>query len=139
MEGFNISLKVQNKTLIGRTNDDMSIAAVIKESQTKDDEGAKQKVVVAHDVTFKASGLVDPTKGPDEARLTRDEIMDLALKTGAEAVVDIEYVMAGCDTYTGKAIITGYNEGSTADASADASYGLDLAVTGNLTKKQVVL
>ena len=59
LEGYNIAFKIGNKTLAGRTQDDLTIAARTKESLTKDDQGATQVAVIGHDITFRATGLVE--------------------------------------------------------------------------------
>lgn len=125
MEGFNIALKVGDKLLAGRTQDDMNIAAVIKDSLTKNDKGNSRKVVTGHDVTFRAAGLMDNESKTD---LTRDEIVAMSLLTGEDAVVEVRYGAENGQIYGGNAIITGYSE-STA-ANGDATYGLDLAISG---------
>lgn len=125
MEGYNIALKVGDKLLAGRTQDDMNIAAVIKDSLTKNDKGNSRKVVTGHDVTFRAAGLMDNESKTD---LTRDEIVAMSLLTGEDAVVEVRYGADNGQIYGGNAIITGYSE-STA-ANGDATYGLDLAISG---------
>ena len=45
VEGYNIALAVDGKTLCGRTQDDLTIAAKVKESITKDDQGETQRQV----------------------------------------------------------------------------------------------
>lgn len=125
MEGYNIALKVNNKLLAGRTQDDLSIAAVTKDSLTKNDKGNTRKVVTGHDVTFRAAGLMDNETTED---LTRDEIVALSLLTGDAAVVQVRYGADGGKVYGGNAIITGYTEST--NAAGEATYGLDLAISG---------
>ena len=131
MEGYNIALQVNGKTLAGRTQDDLSISAVTKESLTKDDKGNAQQKVTGHNVTFKASGLMDNTTG-EAAKLTRDEVIAMSLLTGDDAIIPVRYGAEGGQIYGGNAIITGYTE-STA-ANGDATYGLDFKIAGKFTK-----
>lgn len=126
MEGYNVALKVDGKTLAGRTQDDLSIEAILKESQTKDDKGNTKRKVVGHNVSFSVSGLMDMTTG--ETILSRDEVKALALKKGDEAIVPVRYGADGGKIYGGDAIITRYSE-STA-ANGDATYGLELSISG---------
>ena len=130
MEGYNIALKINDKTLAGRTQDDLSIAPITKESQTKDDGGNTNSVVVGHDVTFRAAGFMDVGTGQN---LGRDEIMELALKKGEDAKIPVTYGPSDGSgkVYEGVAIISGYTE-STA-ANGDATYGLDLKISGAFT------
>ena len=58
LEGYNISFKIGDKVLAGRTQDDLTIAARTKESLTKDDAGATQVAVSGHDITFHDQGSV---------------------------------------------------------------------------------
>lgn len=135
MQGFNISAKLGNKTILGRTQDDLNISAVTKESITKDDAGVTQKVVTRHDITLSMSAIYSLNADSSTTQLDRDDVIAMALLTGSSAVVAIEYGPAGGDIYTGSAIITGYSESSNASADEDATISLDLEVIGTLTKK----
>lgn len=137
VKGYNIKLTIGGKTLVGRTTDELSISAQTKESITKDDAGVKRIAVVGHDVTLSASALVsvDTESTSGSTKLDRDAVIALALKTGTEAEVAIEYACEGGDTYAGNAIITGYSESSSADDSTDTTLSLNLQITGSFTKK----
>ena len=127
MEGYNIALKVNGKTLAGRTQDDLNIAAKTKDSLTKDDKGNANETVTGHDVTLKAAGLMDNTSG-ETTKLTRDEVIALSLLTGDDAKVQVKYGADGGKIYGGNAIITGYTEST--NAQGEATYGLDLKISG---------
>ena len=131
--GYNIAFKIGSgssaKTLAGRTQDDLTIAARTKESLTKDDQGAAQVSITGHDITFRATGLVDVTGGTN--MLDRDDIVADALKTGSAAVIAFTYLATGGTTYTGNCVITNYSESS--NASDDATYTVDFRVTGAMT------
>lgn len=131
--GYNIAFKIGTgssaKTLAGRTQDDLTIAARTKESLTKDDQGATQVSVIGHDVTFRASGLIDVTGGTN--KLDRDDILADALKTGTQAVIAFTYMATGGASYTGNCVITNYSESS--NASDDGTYTVDFRVTGSMT------
>ncbi len=127
--GYNIAFKIGGSTLAGRTQDDLTIAARTKESLTKDDAGSTQVSVTGHDITFRATGLVDITGGTNI--LDRDDILADALKTGTSAVLAFTYVCASGATYTGNCVITNYSESS--NASDDATYTVDFRVTGDMT------
>lgn len=133
VEGYNISLQINNKTILGRTQDDLSISAVVKQSITKDDEGVMQRSVVRHDVTFSVNALLS-LNGEDMTQLDRDDVIALALATGSSAIIPVKYLCAGGDTYGGNAIITGYSESSGADPDADTTLSLDLQITGDFNK-----
>ena len=136
MQGFNIRTKIGTKTLLGYTQDDFKVSAVTKESITKDDAGITNKVVTRHDITISMSAIyMLDSATSSTTKLDRDDVIALALLTGDEAKVAIEYGPTGGDIYQGNAIITGYSESSGASADDDATISLDLEVIGNLTKK----
>lgn len=128
--GYNIALKLGGKTVAGRTQEDLSISAITKESITKDDAGVKNKIVTGHNVTFKVSALVDVES---TTKLTRDAVIAYALAKGSSAVVAFEYTCAGGKSLTGNCIITGYSESSAADPDSDTTLSLDAEVTGDVT------
>ena len=127
--GYNIAFKIGNKTLAGRTQDDLTIAARTKESLTKDDSGATQVSITGHDVTFRATGLIDVTGGANI--LDRDDIIVDVLKTGSAAVLAFTYTTTGGKTLSGNCVITNYTESS--NSSDDATYTIDFRVTGAVT------
>ena len=133
--GYNIKLTIGGKTLAGRTQDSLNISAITKESITKDDNGKKQIAVVGHDVTFSVSALMEIISAGEATKLDRDDVIALSLKTGAEAVVAIEYALEGGDTYQGNDVITGDTEDAAASADSDTTVSLNLQVTGDFTKK----
>ncbi len=130
VEGYNIAFKIGGKTLAGRTQDDMTIAARVKESQTKDDAGATQVAIVGHDVTFRATGLVDVTN-TSNTKVYRDTMLENSLKKGSAAILTFVYEADNGDSYTGSCIITNYAESS--NSSDEATYTVDFRVTGAMT------
>ena len=81
--GYNIAFKLDPSstgdpddavTIAGRTQDDLTIAARTKESLTKDDQGATQVAITGHDITLRATGLVDVT-----GTYNRDDLIALML------------------------------------------------------------
>ena len=131
LEGYNIALKINNKTVVGRTQDDLTIAARLVESLTKDDAGETQVSVAGHDVTFSCSGLVGVGVS-GSGQLTRDDIIAQALKKNSAAIIPLTYVATGGETYQGNAIMTQYRESS--NASDIATWNIDFRVSGSLTK-----
>lgn len=127
LSGYNVAFKISGKTVVGRTQDDLTIAARVKESLTKDDQGDTQREVIGHDVTFKASALM-VVSNSDAAKMDRDDVIAIALAKGSSAVVPVTYEATGGDTYGGNAIITNYTESS--NASDDATISIDFQITG---------
>ena len=127
VKGYNVALKIGDKTIVGRTQDDLTIAANIKESQTKDDAGQKQFSVVGQEVTFKCSALLD-VSGGDANSMDRDDLIALALEVGEDAEFDVTYEADEGDAYEGTGIITNYAE------SSNAEDDVDIKITGEFTK-----
>lgn len=133
MEGYNVALKVGTKTLVGRTQDDLTISALTKESITKDEKGNKISVITGHDVSFRCAGVMEVTDDGQATKIMRDEILEMALKTGADAEIEVTYGPEGGAIYGGKAVVTGYSESTSAEG--DATYSLDLKISGAFTKE----
>ena len=130
LEGYNIAFKIGNKTFAGRTQDDLTIAARTKESLTKDDQGATQVSVTGHDITFRATGIIE--LGSDtSSKMFRNTMIANALLTGSSAILAFKYMPSGGQAYGGNCIITNYTESS--NSSDDATYTVDFRVTGNMT------
>ena len=127
--GYNIAFKIGGSTLAGRTQDDLTIAARTKESITKDDQGATQSSINGHDITFRATGLIDVTGGTN--MLDRDDILEDVLKTGSSAIVAFTYTTVGGKVLSGNCVITNYSESS--NAEDDATYTVDFKTTGPVT------
>ena len=131
VEGYNISITIGGKTVLGRTQEDLNISAVTKSSITKDDAGVQQESVVRHDVTLRVAALlsIDSSSGT-HTKLDRDDVIALALATGSSAIVAVTYTCTGGATYGGNAIITGYSETSSAEVDSDTTLTLDLKISG---------
>lgn len=127
--GYNIAFKIGGSTLAGRTQDDLTIAARTKESITKDDQGATQSSINGHDITFRATGLIDVTGGTN--MLDRDDILEDVLKTGSSAIIAFTYTTVGGKVLSGNCVITNYSESS--NAEDDATYTVDFKTTGPVT------
>jgi hypothetical protein len=130
VKGYNVSLKIGDKTIVGRTQDDLTIAANIKESQTKDDAGSKQFAVVGQEISFKCSALLD-VSGGTASTMDRDALIALALEVGEDAEFDVAYEADNGAGYEGTGIITNYSESS--NASDDATLSVDIKITGEFT------
>lgn len=130
VEGYNIALKINGKTAVGRTQDDLTIAARIIESLTKDDQGETQLSVNGQDVSFSASGIIG-VGNTDSSKIDRDDMIAQSLKKGSAAIIPLTYLCAGGDTYVGSAIMTQYRESS--NASDRGTWNADFRVSGGLT------
>ena len=133
VNGYNIALKIGGKTIVGRTQDDLTIAATVKESIDKDDAGTKRFSVTGHEVTFKVSAMmsVDAVESGVQ-KVNRNFLIEQALKKSSAAVVVVTYACANGDSYTGNAIMTNYSESS--NAEDEATLSADFKVTGAFTK-----
>ena len=132
VEGYNIAIKLNGKTVLGRTQEDLNISAVTKTSITKDDQGVQQEKVVRHDVTLKVAALLCIGTSADSAtKLDRDDVIAAALARDSAAVLPLQYLCTGGATYGGNAIISGYSESSSAEVDSDTTLNLDLKITGD--------
>lgn len=131
VEGYNIAFKLNNKTLAGRTQDDLTITPTTKESITKDDQGNKQSMVIGQEITFAAQGMVEVSTTGATSKLTRDELIEMALKTGSAAVFPFVYSCVGGKSYSGNCVCTGYTESSNSEDTA--SWTMNFKVTGAIT------
>jgi len=129
VEGYNIAFRIGGNTIAGRTQDDLTIAARTKESLTKDDAGQPQTSITGHDITFRATALMDVTGGT--GKISRDTLLADALATGSSAVLEFTYVATGGTTYGGKCVITNYTESS--NASDEATITVDFRVSGAMS------
>lgn len=131
MEGYSILFKLADKTLVAETSSSLDVAARVKESLTKADQGNTKREVTGHDVTFSTNGVMRLLEQQAKLQsLDSDDLMALALKKGEEALIDFVYVRGSGKNYKGQMIITSYNE--TADAEGNATYALNCSVSGEL-------
>lgn len=131
--GYNIALKLGNKTCLGRTQEDLSVTPTVKDSITKDDQGQKKYSVTGQEVTFKVSGLVTFDDSSGTTALDGDDLLDQSLKTGSAAEIQAVYYRGtNGASYQGTVIMTGYSESS--NAEDEATYTADFKVTGAFTK-----
>lgn len=131
--GYNIALKMGGKTLIGRTQEDLTVTPNIKESITKDDAGQKQYSVTGQEVTFKVSGLMEYDSTSGATKLDSNALLEQSLKTGSAAEITAVYDRGtGGDNYTGTVIMTGYSEST--NSEDEGTYTADFKVTGAFTK-----
>jgi len=130
--GYNIAFKIGGKTLTGRTQDDFNITPITKESITKDDAGNKNQQITGQDVTFSCQGLVVLSLASGETnKLTRDEIVEMALATGPSAVYAFTYRPSSGKQLSGNCVVTGYSESS--NSEDEATYTVDFKTSGALT------
>lgn len=135
MEGYNISTTINGKTILGRTQDNLTITAKIKESLTKDDAGVTRKRVTGHDAKITANGLcILDTASAEATKLDRDDVLELVLKTGDDAVFPVVYGATDSAKYKGDAIISDFSEDSNSSADADPSWSMTIQFTTELTK-----
>ena len=133
VEVYNIAFKLNDKTLDGRTQDDLTITPTTKESITKDDQGNKQSMVIGQEVTFSAQGMVEGSTTGAISKLTRDDLIEMALKTGSAAVYPFVYSCAGGKSYSGNCVCTGYTESSNSEDTA--SWTMNFKVTGSMAQE----
>lgn len=131
-QGYNFAFQFNGKTCIGRTQEDINLAGILKESITKDDQGTKKKYKTGNDVTLKVSGIIEFDSTTGATKLDSDALFDQALLTGGSAEVPVQYVRATGSAYSGTAIMSNYSEST--GAEDEGTYNADFTIQGNLTK-----
>jgi hypothetical protein len=131
--GYSIVFKLKdNKLIAGDTSSSLDIAARVKESLTKADNGNTQRDVTGHDITFSTSGVMQLLETEEkQVSLDAEDLMELALLKGSAAKIPFVYTRGSMKSYKGIMIITSYNE--TTDAEGNATYALNCSVSGELT------
>ena len=122
--GYNITLKVGEKVFAATTSNSFDITPNVKESQTKDDEGTKNKTVSGYEYSFGIDAVVELTEEGEKA--TR--IVEMTL---LGEPVDFVYSVKGGKAYKGKAIISAFSEKS--DSENEATISLTLQGVSKLT------
>lgn len=126
--GYNIAFKVDDSTLAGRIQDDLTIAARITERLTKDDQGDAQVAVNGQDITFRCTGLVVVSAEELEDMAHRDNMIQMILNSSS---IPFTYIMQGGRTLSGNVVAVNYGESS--NASDDATWTMDFRVVGTPT------
>lgn len=127
--GYNIAFKLDDSTLAGRIQDDLTIAARITERLTKDDQGDAQVSVNGQDITFRCTGLVVVSNGEElEDMAHRDNMIQIILNSSS---IPFTYIMPGGRTLSGNVVAVNYGESS--NASDDATWTMDFRVVGTPT------
>ena len=131
--GYNIALKVNDKTVLGVTQDDFNIATRMKESLTKADRGNTQRTITGRDFTFTSTGMVEvKATGETATSLDRDDMIALTGLVGSAAVIPFVYTSEGMKSYSGHCVITGYSESS--NSEDEATFTLNLQSSGELVE-----
>lgn len=126
-------MKLQDKTIGGETQSDLSVSATEKSSLTKADKGNAQTEVSGHEITINVSGAMVVNKDGSTEVMDAEMLMEQSLKTGAESVIPFAYIRGDASEYSGNAVITSYGEST--NAEGEATYSLALKVSGGMTKK----
>ena len=78
--GYNITLKIGERVFAATTSNSFDITPNVKESQTKDDEGTKNKTVSGYEYSFGIDAVVELTEEGEKAtRIGRDEAVEMTL------------------------------------------------------------
>ncbi|MBN2744522.1 MAG: hypothetical protein JXR39_11575 [Marinilabiliaceae bacterium] len=137
--GYNILLKATiesvEKKFAGTTSNSFSISAETKDSITKDDVGAKRKVVTGYSWEAGVEGLVTIKDTGETAILDRNDLIEM-VKSGTE--IDVVYGPAGsgAKVQKGKAVITAWSEST--DSESEGTYSVTLGGTSALTGQTIV-
>ena len=129
--GFNFFMKLQDKTIGGETQSDLSISATEKSSLTKADKGNAQTEVSGHEITINVNGsMVVNSDGSTEV-MDADLLMEQSLKTGEDSIIPFVYTRGEARPYKGNAVMTSYSEST--NAEGEATFSISLKVSGEMT------
>ena len=135
VSGYNMMFKINSKTVLGVTQNELQVAAQTKDSITKDDGGVKNSEVTGHEITFNATGLVEVSSTGDTNKLDADDLLEQSLKTGESAIIPFVYDRGdGLDNYNGNCIMTNYSETTPADPDSDTTFSAAFRVSGSMSK-----
>lgn len=135
VSGYNILFKMNSKTILGVTQDELQVSAQTKDSITKDDAGTKNTEVTGHEITFNASGLVEVKATGETSKVDANDLLEQSLKKGSAAIVPFVYDRGtGLDNYSGNCIMTDYSESSPADPDSDTTWSATFKVSGDMSK-----
>jgi len=130
--GYNILFKIDGKTIVGTTQDDMEITANVKEVIYKSLQGNSEVSVTGHKFAFSAQGLMMLDDAQAPAEIDSDAMFEKALKNGSEAVLPFVYTRATGQAYKGSCVITSYKE--SAGSEDNATWNASFQCTGAVTK-----
>ena len=132
--GYNITLKIGERVFAATTSNSFDITPNVKESQTKDDEGTKNKTVSGYEYSFGIDAVVELTEEGEKAtRIGRDEAVEMTL---LGEPIDFVYSVKGGKAYKGKANISAFSEKS--DSENEATISLTLQGVSKLTPVEPV-
>lgn len=129
--GFNFFMQLNGKNLAGETQTDLNVTATEKSSLTKADKGNAQTQISGHEVAFNVNGVMEINQQGETTAIDSNELLELSLKTGEEALVPFVYNRGNGKNYSGKIVVTSYSEST--NAEGEATYSLSVKVSGEMT------
>lgn len=108
--GYNFVFTWNNKKIAGVTDDQLQITPNVKESLTKDDQGATQSEIIGQDVEITVNGLICLNAANENDKLDADDLIALNLAKGDSAKIPFVYTRNTGNAYTGYVIPNGYSE-----------------------------
>lgn len=133
--GYNFVFAFKGKKFAGVTDDNLQITPTVKESITKDDKGASNSEVVGQGIEITVNGIISLKDGDAEPQqMDADDIMELNLKKGEEAIVEFVYTRSTGRAYTGRVRANGYSESTGAEDFG--TYSQSFTVVGEMTPQE---
>ena len=129
--GFNFFMQLNGKNLAGETQTDLNVTATEKSSLTKADKGNAQTQISGHEVAFNVNGVMEINEQGETTAIDSNELLELSLKTGEDALVPFVYNRGNGKNYSGKIVVTSYSEST--NAEGEATYSLSVKVSGEMT------
>lgn len=128
--GYNFLFKFNGKRIAGVTQDDIDIQPELKESITKDDQGATQYEVVGHSIDITVAGMID-LDSSDTSKLHANDLIALGLATGSSSKVPFVYTRGSGQAYHGTAAVNGYSESTNAEDYG--TFSIKFRISGTLS------
>lgn len=127
--GYNITLKLNSKKVMGTTDNDFGIDAETKESLIKDDLGKSQIDYSGYKATLGISGLSMTTDETEPTKLTQNDLISAIVN---KTKIPFVYSRVGSTaTIEGNLVITKYSESS--GSSDHGKWTVSTQVDGDLT------
>ena len=124
-------MKLQDKTIGGETQADLSVSATEKSSLTKADKGNAQTEVSGQEITINVSGSMVVNEDGSTEVMDADMLLEQSLKKGADSIIPFVYIRGDAKAYKGNAVMISYGEST--NAEGEATFSISLKVSGEMT------
>jgi len=129
-KGYNITLKLNTKKVMGTTDNDFNLDAETQESLIKDDQGKSHIDYTGYKASFGGGGLSITTDEQQPEKMTQEDLIDAIIN---KTKIPFVYSRVGSNvTWTGVLLINKYSENS--GSNDNGKWTFSSTVDGELTK-----